>query len=88
MIVDEKLAVTLEKIASDPKSFYTGDLAKDIIDDLEEINSIITKEDLEKYSANITQPLHSEFDGKDWYFSRAQSSGPILQLMLNILGGY
>ena len=78
----------MEKIASDLESFYTGDLAKDIMDDLEEINSIITKEDLEKYSANITQPLHSEFDGKDWYFSRAQSSGPILQLMLNILGGY
>ena len=87
-IVDEKLAVTLEKIASDPESFYTGALAEDIMADLEEVNSIIVKKDLEKYSANITKPLHSEFDGKDWYFSRAQSSGPILQLMLNMLGEY
>ena len=54
--------------------------------DLEQVESIIVEEDLTNYTANITKPLHSEFDGKDWYFSRAQSSGPILQLMLNMLG--
>ena len=85
-IQDEKLAQTLEAIAEDKDSFYNGKLAKLILEDLEEVGSIIVEEDLETYNANISEPLHSEFDGKDWYFSRAQSSGPILQLMLNMLG--
>jgi len=87
-IVDEKLAVTLERIAADPESFYTGELAEDILADLAEVKSVIVEEDFRKYTVNITKPLHSEFDGKDFYFSRAESSGPILQLMLNMLEGY
>jgi len=87
-ITDEKLAQTLEAIAKDKDSFYTGELSKLILQDLEEVGSIIVEDDLKLYGANITEPLHSEFDGKDWYFSRAQSSGPILQLMLNMLEEY
>ena len=30
MMKDERLAVTLERIAADPDTFYTGDLADDI----------------------------------------------------------
>ena len=30
MMNDERLAVTLERIAADPDTFYTGDLADDI----------------------------------------------------------
>ena len=30
MMKDERLAVTLERIAADPNTFYTGDLADDI----------------------------------------------------------
>ena len=31
---DEKLAVTMEKIAADPHDFYEGKLAQDIVDDV------------------------------------------------------
>ena len=44
--------------------------------------------DLNIYDVNITEPLKSDFDGKEFYFPKAQASGPILQLMLNILDGY
>jgi len=60
MMKDERLAVTLERIAADPDTFYTGDLADDIAEDLKQVNSIITKEDLEKFDATITEPLHSK----------------------------
>ena len=49
-IVDEKLAVTLERIAADPESFYTGELAEDILADLAEVKSVIVKEDFRKDS--------------------------------------
>ena len=47
-IVDEKLAVTLERIAADPESFYTGELADDILADLADVKSIIVEKDFEK----------------------------------------
>jgi len=45
------LARTLEKIATPTGAddFYTGLIAKDILDDLQEFGSIITAEDLQKY---------------------------------------
>lgn len=49
-IVDEKLAVTLERIAADPESFYTGELAEDILADLAEVKSVIVEEDFRKDS--------------------------------------
>ena len=49
-IVDEKLAVTLERIAADPESFYTGELAEDILADLAEVKSVIAEEDFKKDS--------------------------------------
>ena len=66
---DEKLAATLERIATNAQSFYDGDLANDIIDDLQAVGAIITAEDLKQYNVNVTEPVKSEFDGKDFYSS-------------------
>ena len=56
-IVDEKLAVTLERIAANPESFYTGELADDILADLADVKSIIVEKDFEKDSG-FTCTLH------------------------------
>ena len=85
---DPKLANTLRRIAQDPDNFYNGELAEDIASDLEQVGSWINITDLNIYDVNITEPLKSDFDGKEFYFPKAQASGPILQLMLNILDGY
>ena len=42
-IIDDKLADTMERIAADPMSFYTGDLAADIVADLAEYGKLQTK---------------------------------------------
>ena len=44
--------------------------------------------DLNNYRANLTTPLETVDGSETYYFSRSPSSGPILQLMLNILNGY
>ena len=85
---DPKLANTLRRIAQDPDNFYNGELAEDIAADLAQVGSWINITDLNIYDVNITEPLKSDFDGKEFYFPKAQASGPILQLMLNILDGY
>ena len=85
---DPKLANTLRRIAQDPDNFYNGELAEDIASDLAQVGSWINITDLNIYDVNITEPLKSDFDGKEFYFPKAQASGPILQLMLNILDGY
>ena len=87
-IKDKKLANTLRRIAQDPDNFYNGELAEDIAADLAQVGSWINITDLNIYDVNITEPLKSDFDGKEFYFPKAQASGPILQLMLNILDGY
>ena len=87
-IKDEELAKTLEMIQNDPDSFYNGPLADLIIEDLKELGAIITKEDLQNYKALIASPLESTFGDLQFFFPRAPSSGPILQLMMNIIEGY
>ena len=66
------MANTLRRIAEDPDNFYNGDLAKDIASDLEQVGSWINITDLNIYDVNITEPLKSVFDGKEFYFPKAQ----------------
>jgi gamma-glutamyltranspeptidase len=44
------LATTLQKIAEGgAKEFYSGSVANDLIEDLEQVGSIITLDDLKNY---------------------------------------
>lgn len=53
-----------------------------------DIESIIDLNDLKGYKANVKEPLKSEWENDIYYFPRAPASGPVLQLMLNILSGF
>lgn len=82
-----KLARTLETIRDDPESFYTGDLAKEIVKDIQDNGGIITLEDLKNYKAKVRTPLQATMGDYTWYTNPPPGSGAVLSLILNILKG-
>lgn len=83
-IKQENLALTLEKIASGgAKDFYHGALAKILVKELENAGSLITLEDLARYTVYFTKP-HS-FIFKDYTIHSAplpSTGGLLLQQLL------
>ena len=82
-----KFASTLEKIRDDPESFYIGELAEDIVKDVQENGGIITREDMKTYKVVVRDPLTAEMGDYTWYTNPAPGSGAVLSLILNILKG-
>ncbi|XP_069613514.1 glutathione hydrolase 1 proenzyme [Ranitomeya imitator] len=84
-----KLAETLQTLADDPESFYTGTLAKQIVRDIQQAGGIITEEDLRNYKVDITEePLRFQLGDYTLISPTAPLSGPVLGLILNILKGF
>ena len=52
-----ELAQTLSLIAEDPDSFYTGDIARQIVAQMNSSNGLISSQDLASYTAVWRQPL-------------------------------
>lgn len=82
-----ELARSLELIAEQgPSAFYSGEIADQIVADMERHGGLITREDLAGYRAIIRTPIHGTFQGYDVYGPPPPSSGGVtLVLALNIL---
>ncbi|XP_056386934.1 glutathione hydrolase 1 proenzyme isoform X2 [Hyla sarda] len=84
-----KLADTLQVLADDPDSFYTGALAKQIVRDIQQADGIITEEDLRNYQVDVNEePLSFQLGDYSLISPTAPLSGPVLGLILNILKGF
>ena len=86
-LINQKLAITLERISNDPDSFYTGNLAKDIINDISSHQGIITNNDLENYSVEIKKAINASIGDHKLFTSGLPSSGILLTFILNVLKG-
>ena len=82
-----KYARTLEIIRDYPDSFYSGELAKSIVKDIQDGGGIITLEDLKNYTAKVRTPLSDTMGDLRWYTNPPPGSGAVLSMILNILKG-
>lgn len=89
-IVNEPLADTLQKIADGGiEEFYKGDLAKQIVDDLQANGSLITMEDMANYTSVEREPISTTYNGYEVVTVSAPSNGGNMLLeTLNILENY
>ncbi|MYM34117.1 gamma-glutamyltransferase [Duganella sp. FT94W] len=71
------------------KVFYTGPMARALVDAVNRNGGAITLADLSNYEARLRQPVHSTYRGYDLYGMPLPSSGGIaVAQALNILEGY
>jgi gamma-glutamyltranspeptidase / glutathione hydrolase len=86
ILVQRDLARTLRKIAANPATFYTGDIAQAIARDMAQNQGIITLDDLKKYTPIWRNPVCGSF--RTWEIcamSPPSSGGVHLLQILNIL---
>lgn len=80
---------TLQRLAAEgPDVFYKGSIADAIAADFTAHGGFITKEDLETYSVNVTEPIRGTYRGLQVAAAGPPAGGLTLLQMLNFLEGY
>ncbi|MEJ1931656.1 gamma-glutamyltransferase [Nostoc sp. NIES-2111] len=86
-LVQRDLARTLETIAQNPQSFYTGSIARAIAADMAKNDGLITLADLKAYKPIWRNPVCGKFrQAKICSMPPPSSGGVLLIQMLNIIG--
>lgn len=86
---DRKLCETLRKIADrGGEDLYTGQLSEDFVDDLRDMGSIITAEDLATYKVKWIDSVPIQLGNDTMYIAPPPSSGILLGFIMKILNGY
>lgn len=89
LMVQADLARTLEKLAAGgPDVFYRGEIADAIAADFASHGGFITKEDLESYQVNVTEPIRGTYRGMRVAAAGPPAGGLTLLQMLNFLEGF
>ena len=79
-----RLIDTLKKLAAPdgPERFYRGDIAEDLIRDLQAAGSRITRADLERYQARFIDPVEIAYRDATIYAPSGLTAGPTLKRVL------
>lgn len=86
-LVQKDLAKTLQAIALNPQSFYTGEIARAIASDMAKNGGLISLEDLKSYKTTWRAPVCGNFRAARICSMPPPSSGGVhLLQMLNIIG--
>lgn len=90
MFVQEDLARTLELISQfGREGFYAGETARELVDEVQKNNGIITLRDLREYSSKWRDPVKASYLGYDLYLMPPPSSGSIaISQILTMFGPY
>lgn len=81
-----ELCATYERLALEgPLSFYNGSIAEDLLADLAEVGSVITREDLNRADAKLSSALVMPLDEYDLHLTPPPGSGHVLGFIMNIL---
>jgi gamma-glutamyltranspeptidase/glutathione hydrolase len=88
-LTNPNMARTLRRIADGgADTFYKGELAEEIADDMRRHGGLITKEDLASYRTTRSDPLISSYRSLRLATNRPPGGGIMLVEMLNILGHF
>lgn len=89
-LYQKDLAKSLSLIAAQGKdAFYQGDIAKEIIAQMQKSGGLITESDLANYRVIERQPIHGTYRGYDVYSMPLPSSGGVhIIQILNILENF
>ncbi len=89
ILIQKNLAETLKIIAKEGRdAFYSGCIAEEISNYLEENNAILNQNDFKNHSSNWGDPISTEYQGYTIYDTPPNTQGIIALSMLNILEGY
>jgi gamma-glutamyltranspeptidase/glutathione hydrolase len=80
-----EMAVTLERIAEDPESFYSGLIARQIVAQMIESGGILTLADLAEYKAVWRAPLQEQWRGYTVLTAPPPSSGGFALIQLLVM---
>lgn len=85
----QKLCSTYRMLAENgPLDFYNGTLSKLIIEDLQDIQSLVTADDLESYRADVVSSISMPLGDDILYAVPPISSGTIVANILSTLEGF
>jgi gamma-glutamyltranspeptidase/glutathione hydrolase len=88
-MVQADLARTLDRLAAEgPEAFYRGAIADEMAADFAANGGFVTKDDLESYHVNVTEPIRGAYRGHTVVAAGPPAGGLTLLQMLNFLEGY
>ena len=83
MLKQEALADTLAQLAqAGLNDFYRGDVGREIAADLDRLGSPVTRHDLTRYRATLTEPLHVDLPSGTVYNTDAPTQGAVSLMIL------
>ncbi|ELA48262.1 gamma-glutamyltransferase [Vavraia culicis subsp. floridensis] len=88
MIQRANYAQTLRKLALNPESFYSGDIAEQIVAAVQSQGGRLTMQDMQKYEVKTPKPLQSTYKDSIVFTTNLPTAGPLVIEALNILESF